>query len=313
MTTASATSPPPMASQAIVCSSAVRQRDPPIFSGTDDHDVDDWLATYELVNVLNKWDEATRMATVGLYLSGIAHLWLRNHETDVPTWTAFKAKFSEVFGRPSVRKLRTEQRLQSRSQLPGENFTSYIEDVIALCTRVDVNMTEVDRIKHIFKGIDEDAFQMLISKNPANVVQVTELCQSYDELRQEHLVTRRAVPHQESMLGLTPSQDPVLLSQIKNFVREEVARQLSLISGLPERSAPLSPTLRTIIRDQVSEVLPPQLVPPVNAPLTYAEAAARPRPQTLQVPPPLPAPVYAAQPPRPLVRRVPNPWRTADN
>ncbi|KAH8038048.1 hypothetical protein HPB51_020698 [Rhipicephalus microplus] len=63
-------------------------------------------------------------------------------------------------------------------------------------------------------------------------------------------------------------------SQIKDFVREEVACQLSLISGLPERSAPLSPTLRTIIRDQVSEVLPPQLVPPVNAPLTYAEAAA---------------------------------------
>ncbi|KAH8024442.1 hypothetical protein HPB51_023551 [Rhipicephalus microplus] len=85
--------------------------------------------------------------------------------------------------------------------------------------------------------------------------------------------------------------------QIKDFVREEIARQLSLISGLPERSAPFSPTLRTIIRDRVSVVLPPQLVPPVNALLTYAEAAARPRPHPFQAPPPLPAPVYVVQPP----------------
>lgn len=314
MTTASATSLPPPAPQSSVCPGTLRQRDPPIFSGTDDHDVDDWLSSYERVSRNNKWDDITKLTTVPFYLTGIAHLWFRNHESEVPSWTVFKTKFSEVFGRPAVQKLRAEQRLQSRSQQPGETFTSYIEDVIDLCKRVDVSMTEGNKIKHILKGIDEDAFQMLISKSPSTVAQVIELCQSYDELRRQRLLTRRPVPHQESLSGLTsPLQDPTLLSQIKAFVREEVARQLSLISNPPDSSSSLSPTLRHVIEEQVSEVLPLERAPRLTAPLTYADAVARPRPPTFRTPPPMPSPGFTSTPPRPPVHRVINPWRTADN
>ncbi|KAH8020295.1 hypothetical protein HPB51_000106 [Rhipicephalus microplus] len=58
MTTVSVTSPPPMAPQAIVCSGVLRQRDPPIISGTDNHKVDVWLATYELTDAALAQDAA---------------------------------------------------------------------------------------------------------------------------------------------------------------------------------------------------------------------------------------------------------------
>lgn len=45
------TSPPP----SVACSGAVPQRHPAVFSGTDEQDVNDWLATYERVSLHNRW------------------------------------------------------------------------------------------------------------------------------------------------------------------------------------------------------------------------------------------------------------------
>lgn len=122
-------------------------RHPPIFSGTDGQDVEEWLATYHKVSAANKWDDAAKLTYVSFYLSGVASLWLRNHEADIASWDSFKASFSQVFDRPAVRKLRAEQRLRERAQQPGETFTSYIEDVVDLCKRVNPAMLEADKIK----------------------------------------------------------------------------------------------------------------------------------------------------------------------
>lgn len=41
---------PALPTAAVTCSGPVRQRDSAFFSGTDDTDVEDWLATYECVS-----------------------------------------------------------------------------------------------------------------------------------------------------------------------------------------------------------------------------------------------------------------------
>lgn len=148
----------------IVCPGVVRLRDPSIFNCTDDQDVEDWLVSYERVSTHNNWDDQIKLDSMIFYLAGVANLWFRNHEADLTTWSQFTTNFTEVFGRPAVRKLRAEQRLRERAQQSGENITSYIEDVVDLCKRVDRTMAEADRIRHILKGIDDDAFQMLLAK-----------------------------------------------------------------------------------------------------------------------------------------------------
>ncbi|XP_070391690.1 uncharacterized protein [Dermacentor albipictus] len=261
----------------------MRQRDPPIFSGTEDHDVEDWLADYDRVSIHNHWDDTKKLNYVSFYLSGVANVWHRNHERDLTTWAAFKTNVTEVFGRPAVRELRAEQRLRSRAQQCGETFTSYIEDVVDLCNRVDVTMADAEKIRHILKGIEDDAFHMLLAKNPATVSELVSLCQSFDEFRKQRIATRQSPPQATSMSSLAVSPDNTsLLLQIKEFVREEVARQLSLISRTHGQSnSPLAPALRFVIKEQVADHIPPSLQQaPVAAPLTYTEVPSRPAPQT---------------------------------
>lgn len=324
---AGATHPtPPTAPPTLLCAGSLRLRDPPIFSGTDDKDVDDWISTYERVSVHNKWDDDSKLSYVSFYLSDVAKLWFINHEADLPTWSVFKTSLTQVFGRPEVRKLRAEQRLRTRSQQLGENFTSYIEDILDLCKRVNASMSEEEKIKHIMKGIEDDAFQMLLSKSPRSVVELTELCQSYEELRRQRLHTRRPSAPDDSLasLGIGDDHTP-LLSKIQEFIRAEVARQLSLMSSVPDQPRSLAPTLRDFIQDQVAQAIPPaREPPPVTAPLTYAEAVARPHHQTLQ-PPPIYQPPTFLPPPMPIPHRPPfptpqpqlgaysNQWRTYDD
>ncbi|XP_077508039.1 uncharacterized protein LOC144119243 [Amblyomma americanum] len=190
-------------------------------------------------------------------------------------------------------------------------------------------MSDADKIKHILKGIEDDEFQMLVSKNPQTISDVVSLCQSYDEVRKQRLVTRRTICPDDTLSSLavsSPAHDQSnLLQQIQQFVREKVARQLSLVTCPPAPTPMLSPFIQRVIQEQVAEVLSPANPPPVvTAPLTYAEAVVRPQPQpvvpayappcTVFPDPPL-APTMP-HPHRPLPRTAPrplNPWRTQDN
>ncbi|XP_077564355.1 uncharacterized protein LOC144179793 [Haemaphysalis longicornis] len=272
----------PPSPPAVICSGAIRQRDPPQFSGADDQDVEDWLSSFERVSAYNRWDEVTKLSNAGFSLRGVAEQWFLNHPADRSTWTAFTTNITRVFGRPAVRKLLAEQRLRERAQQAGETFTCYIEDVVDLCRRANPSMPEQDTVKHILKGIDEDAFQMLLAKNPQNVSEVVSLCQSYEELRRQRTLTRRRLSQRDDPLcALEVDGNPSLLRRIKELIREEVARQISLLPCLPQQSSPTqdpaqSSPLHQIIRAQVADAISAAPEPlPVTPPLCYAEVAAR--------------------------------------
>ena len=311
----------------VTCGAVYPQRDPPIFSGSGESDVEDWLLRYERVGASNKWDDQMKLGYVQFYLADIAQLWYHNHEAEIPTWAAFKTSVTDVFGRPTVRKLHAEQRLRQRAQQPGENYTGYIEDVLNLCNRVNSAMTEEEKIRHILKGIEDGAFQMLLARNPTTIAALVSLCQSFDELRRQRAIARQALTTPDTLsslqLAARPADQQPLLSTIKDFIREEVARQLSLLPLTHEPAQALAADLQHAIRTQVAEALPPILQqPPVTAPLTYAAVAARPQqpmPYSRPVMPPHPLPTTVnaashtfARPSTPFYRR-PDAWRTPDN
>lgn len=169
---------PPTPKQYIVFSGTLRQRDAPCFSVTDDPDAEDRLSTFERVSIYNKWDGTMKLNNVGLYFTVLAETWYNNNGSTFTTWPDFKAEFTKVFGIPAVHKLQAEKRLHEQAQQADETFTSYIEDVVDLCRREYPAMTESDKIKHIRKGVEDDAFQMLLSKNPQSISDVVNWCQS---------------------------------------------------------------------------------------------------------------------------------------
>ena len=297
------------------CPGVPRIRDPPIFTGADGTDVEDWLAMYERVSVPNKWDEAGKLSNLVFYLAGVAGLWYNNHTTEFPTWSAFKTAIIDVFGRPAVRKLQAEQRLRERAQQTGESFTSYIEDVLDLCKKADAAMPESDKIRHVLKGIDDDAFTMLLAKNPRTVAEVITLCQSYEELRRQRLLTRRPPSRDADLAGLSAISDQsALLAEIKSFVREEIARQFSLLAfphpqHVEQPSTTLLAPLRRAIQQEIAEVMPEyHQPPPAPAPLSYAQVVAR-SPQAIPVAAPL---TYAEAVARPQAFEARGPAAFAD-
>lgn len=104
------------------------------------------------------------------------------------------------------------------------------------------------------KGIEDAAFQMLLSKNPWTIVEVTELCQSYDELWVQWLFSRRPV-HDTFFTSLAAVTKNHLLGKVREFICAEVACQLSLQAAVPRPTPSLAPTFRRLLQDQVIKAI----------------------------------------------------------
>lgn len=252
-------------SPAIICAPALREREPAKFNGNEEQDVEDWLASFERVSTHNRWDDAMKLNNVTFSFTGLAEVWFNNHGSGITAWPAFKTKLIAAFGRPAVRKLLAEQRLHGRVQKTGRDVHElhrsrcYIEDILDLCKRLNLSMTDPQKIKHVMKGIEEGAFPMLLARGPGSIAELVNLCQSYDELRRERVSARRTSVQNEAISSLVRGPDnSSLLLQIKQVVLEEVARQLSLLPYTPEPSSTLAPTLRSVIQEHVADAISPK-------------------------------------------------------
>lgn len=160
-----------------------RQRDPPLFAGLRGEDVDDWIDNYNRVSSYNRWDDSLKLVNVAFYLTDVAKTWFLNHEEDLTDWTCFCTQLRQIFGTSSTRSEAAKKKLNERVQHPSETYTSYIEDVLALCRRVDGSMSEEDRVRHVLKGIAPFAFQALALQNHSRVQDVITACKRLDELQ----------------------------------------------------------------------------------------------------------------------------------
>lgn len=296
MESANASSPGP--AQCIVTSC---QRDPPNFAGLRGDDVEDWLDSYERVSAYNRWDDTLKLKNVWLYLSEVAKTWFLNKEDTIDDWADFTTKLRLIFGSSAVRSEGAKKKLAVRLQRPNETYTSYIEDVLALCRRVDKDMSEADRVRHILKGIGQFAFSALAIQNPTTVSDVTATCHRLDALQSERI--QPETPTRQ--LG-----DEDLRSLIRAIIREELNNHTDSCVSHSSYSA-ATPGLRDIIKEELSSLTnpaPAEYVAPLATP-SYAEVAARP-PQPL-------APVtsqnrsgyVSAFPPSPGPRQYYHHWR----
>ncbi|CAN7950448.1 unnamed protein product, partial [Ixodes hexagonus] len=199
-------------------------RHPKTFAGLRDDDVEDWLDGYERVSLYNKWDNQAKLRNAIFYLADVAKIWFTNHEDEIATWPDFKTHLVEIFGKPSDRKASAERKLAARLQSLNETSTSYIEDVLALCRRVDKDMTEADRVRHVMKGISEEAFNVLLVHNPTTVKDITTHCQRLYEARNSRL---QVFGLHGSSSGTMPSlSTDGLRNMIQKIVREEISNLL---------------------------------------------------------------------------------------
>lgn len=111
-------------------------RDSGIFSGTDGKDAEDWIRLHER-GTNNRWDPTVMLANVVFYLVGTPRVWLRTHEDELTSWDMLKQKFWDLFGNPHSHQLATKKALSSRVLTSRKPYVTWIQQVLALCRKVD--------------------------------------------------------------------------------------------------------------------------------------------------------------------------------
>lgn len=264
---------------------STRQREPPIFAGLRGDDVEDWLDTFNRVSAFNRWDDSLKLSNVGWSLREVAETWFYNNEEKFTSWSAFTAELRKIFGTPATRSEAAKKKLDVRVQHPGETYTSYIEDVLALCRRVNASMTEDERVRHIVKGISNFAFHALALQNPTSVDDIKSTCQRLDTLQSQRL---------PSATWDSPAPtDSDLRSIIRSIIREELQGQPegTLSGGLNQSCIP---GLRGMIKEELASIT---CAPPPKADIPVTSSTAK-----VPLLHPFPhacAPVSYSEPPQP--------------
>lgn len=217
-----------------------------MFSGMEVEDVNDWLDSFDRVSRHNNWDALTKLNNVVFYLLDVAKTWFLNHEAEFRDWEMFSSRFRDLFGRPTFRSTEAQQKLAFRVQRPEEPYTAYIEDVLALCRRVDAQMPETEKCRHLIKGIKEEAFQIIVVKNPTTVSAITDLCRALEDARR----SRIRLPPIPSSTETCTSQHNLSVETLRVMIREVVREELDRRCQLPPLTGPSpAPSSKTNISD----------------------------------------------------------------
>ncbi|GFY24344.1 transposon Ty3-I Gag-Pol polyprotein [Trichonephila clavipes] len=256
-----------------------------------------WLKEYDRVANFNKWDDMMCLANVYFFLDGTARQWYVNNEDALDSWEAFKNGLSGLFGDRQKYTRRAEEQLKCRAQRSGESTQSYIQSVLGLCQEVNPLMKEDEKVSHLMKGVAEDIYQALLTREINDTASFIKWCNYIEDMKQKRVGRPRfeRLPNVVPVASLTDETD--LVSLIHTIVREEVHR---LVNQTQESLDSDPQSLEEIVQDEVERVL---------APVSTKPTENRPRPTYAAVTRKYRAPVQKF-PPEPRKTDV---WRTADN
>nr|XP_042894656.1 uncharacterized protein LOC122268719 [Parasteatoda tepidariorum] len=175
---------------------AAEARKPTIFRGTPGQDPTKWLKEYQRVSSYNHWDDTMQLANAYFFLDGTARQWYENNEDSLTSWTLFENGLKVTFGDTQSYLRRAKDHLKSRAQKSGESIQSYIQDVLGLCIQVDPTMSEGDKVSHLMKGVAEDVFQALLTREILTTADFTKWCLYIEEMRQKRVGRYKFNPSQ---------------------------------------------------------------------------------------------------------------------
>ncbi|XP_067136184.1 uncharacterized protein [Centruroides vittatus] len=161
-------------------------RNPSMFAGDTTDDPAEWLREYDRIAIFNRWDDMACLANAYFFLTGMARQWYENNEAGLGSWQQFKTEIQKVFGDDRQQSRRAEELLKRRAQKHGENTQSYIQDVLRLCNKVNPNMKKADKVSHLMKGVAEDMYQALLTKELTNTTEFITWCHYIEEMRHFH-------------------------------------------------------------------------------------------------------------------------------
>lgn len=125
------------------------------FRGGVEENVQEYLTQFERVSRANGWDANKKKVILPCYLEGAALKWLENLEDsrgNELTWDEIVTGMKETFQGIAWDE-QLEFKLRMRMQEENEAVEAYMQDVLNLCVKVDRDMQDSTKIKHILRGL----------------------------------------------------------------------------------------------------------------------------------------------------------------
>lgn len=257
-------------------------RNPSIFRGEAGQDPGKWLKEFERVAKYNAWGDMVCLANTYFFLEGTAKQWYENNEGRLTSWDVFNEELKRAFGDTTYYVQQAQDQLKTRAQRPGESTQSYIQNVLGLCQEAKPNMTEDEKLSHLMKGVAENVYQALVTKEIATTADFITWCRHIENMQQKRIKPHKfeRLPNVVPLAAIQEQSD--LTSLIRQIVREEVERILT--PAATEPGAQIT-SIESLVHDEVIKTLAPvhneqspwtEVKPRRQTP--YAEALRRGRP-----------------------------------
>jgi ElaB/YqjD/DUF883 family membrane-anchored ribosome-binding protein len=156
------------------------------FTGSSSQEVSDWIEDFVGKCDQLRLDDAQRLAVATDLLRENAKLWYETHKDTINNWTTLKCKLTSYFQLVTgTDHFQLEQKLYNRRRQTNELAIDYCHNVLKLCTKVNKEMDEKIRLRHLQKGLDSAAQRHMDLKNPATTEEFLQALVKYDKWQEE--------------------------------------------------------------------------------------------------------------------------------
>lgn len=168
---------------------------PDVFSGKENEDIDKFIKKFELIAVVNEWNDKDKVIILQLYLKDSAEDFfeqLKSKNENI-TWNEVKSELITEFTLVGNKHL-LMAKLENLKLEKGETYKEFIIKIVGICYKINKNMTEEEICEHILKGVPKETFQLIRLADNTSIasikktlekLEVTNLLRSKDRVNGE--------------------------------------------------------------------------------------------------------------------------------
>lgn len=221
---------------------------PSTFSGNIGESVGEFLESYRLACQVNGWTGCYRGKFLPCYLADSALDWYSNNVTPNDTWDDIVSGLKSTF-QDQVEKKILMIKIKSRKLKPKDEMASaYIQDILKLCNRIDINMSE-DRVKEfLLDGLPSEILEQVLYTGDDSLQSVIENIKRISGIKR--LVTTQETSDNivscnflnKGQMTETTKQDKILLEMLDLI--KDLKTQKTQVEYKIENSTTRQPTRR---------------------------------------------------------------------
>jgi hypothetical protein len=162
------------------------------FTGSSSQEVSDWIDDFSNKCDQVQLDDDQRLSVAIDLLKGNAKLWYDTHKDTIDSWIALQNKLTAYFQLVTgTDQFQLEQKLYNRRRQTNELAIDYCHNVLKLCSKVNKNMDEETRLKHLTKGLNAVTQIHMDLKSPETTEKFLQALIKYDKWQEEEKSQQR--------------------------------------------------------------------------------------------------------------------------